>query len=262
MGRFMQTLFRARKENENKELVQRVHILDTVRGFALVNMILYHLAYDVVVIFNTDWPWFYSPAAIYWQQFICWSFILSSGASANLSRHVLKRGLKVLGCGLIITFVTCVFMPEQAIPFGILSFLGFSMIITYLLMPNFNAINPVLGTVGSFLLFAIFRAFPWGYVGFLRIKLFKLPEILYSTKFLFFIGLPHRTYPLVDYFPLIPWIFLFWTGFFGFRLLKGYGFKRLLNLKIPMLSSLGRNTLIVYMLHQPILYGITYLIFA
>ena len=57
----------------------RRHGLDTIRGLALVNMILYHLSWDQVYMFGADWDWYRSDGAYVWQQGICWTFILLSG---------------------------------------------------------------------------------------------------------------------------------------------------------------------------------------
>lgn len=65
-----------------------------------------------------------------------------------------------------------------------------------------------------------------------------------------------------DYFSLIPWFFLFLTGYFLFRLTGRYlkaapDFGR-----CKPLCALGRRSLLVYMLHQPVLYGVTMLLRA
>lgn len=53
-------------------------------------------------------------------------------------------------------------------------------------------------------------------------QLFELPRQLYSVPFLFPLGLPGPGFYSADYFPLIPWIFLFWTGLFLWRFLRPY----------------------------------------
>ena len=54
---------------------RRYQTLDTVRGCALVSMILYHASWDLVYMFGVNWPWYHGFAAHVWQQSICWTFI-------------------------------------------------------------------------------------------------------------------------------------------------------------------------------------------
>ena len=93
----------------------RINLFDTIRGFALISMILYHFTYDAVMIFGQRWTWFSSEWATVWQTSIFVTFIFLSGAVSSLSEKGLKRGLIVLGGGLLVTAVTLIFMPEQKI---------------------------------------------------------------------------------------------------------------------------------------------------
>ena len=74
---------------------RRYQVLDAIRGCALVSMILYHAAWDLVNMFGVDWPWYRGFAAHVWQQSICWTFILLSGYCWALGRRQLRRGLTV-----------------------------------------------------------------------------------------------------------------------------------------------------------------------
>ena len=88
---------------------RRYQVLDTIRGCALVSMILYHACWDLVYMFGMDWPWYHGFAAHVWQQSICWTFILLSGYCFALGRHQLRRGLTVFFCGALITAATWFF---------------------------------------------------------------------------------------------------------------------------------------------------------
>ena len=92
---------------------RRYQVLDAIRGCALVSMILYHAAWDLVNMFGVDWPWYRSFAAHVWQQSICWTFILLSGYCWALGRRQLRRGLTVFFCGAAITAVTWLFMRSK-----------------------------------------------------------------------------------------------------------------------------------------------------
>lgn len=109
---------------------RRYQVLDTIRGCALVSMILYHASWDLVYMFGVDWPWYHGFAAHVWQQSICWTFILLSGYCFSLGRRQLRRGLTVFLCGALITAVTWAFMPENLVLFGVLTLLGSSMLLT------------------------------------------------------------------------------------------------------------------------------------
>lgn len=237
-----------------KTPLPRVNVLDNLRGFSLVSMILYHGMYDLVYLFGVDVPWYRGWPGYIWQQSICWTFILVSGASTHYGKKPLRRGLEVLACGLLLTLGTWLFMPGQVILFGVLHFMGLAMLLAAALRPLLRRIPPAAGLAGAFLLFAFTKGIYFGFLGFLDIPLLRLPAGLYSTPFLFPLGLPGPGFASSDYFPLIPWFFLFLCGYFLWALAKGR-FKPKISRPNP-LAFLGRHSLIIYMLHQPALYGL------
>ena len=92
------------------------------------------------------------------------------------------------------------------------------------------------------------------FIGFEGLRLCALPAGLYRAN-LFWLGLPDLTrFSSADYFPLLPWVFLFWCGVFLARLWHpGRGEAPA---ALQPLCAIGRSTLPVYMLHQPVLYGL------
>lgn len=59
-----------------------------------------------------------------------------------------------------------------------------------------------------------------------------------------------------DYFGLLPWLFLFWAGYY---LHKAVGHRRMEPLRrsvCPALGWMGRHSLLLYLLHQPVIYGV------
>lgn len=234
----------------------RYHLIDALRGFALVNMVAFHLMYDIFNIFSAETGWNSEPLTIIWERFICCSFIILSGVSFNFSHHPFRRGIILNACGFLITIVTVLFIPSQAVWFGILNFLGCAMMISYPLKAYLENIAPAVGAFCSLLLFALLYGVPEGYVGFFGFELFKLPEFLYSFKSLAFIGFPSIDFHSTDYFPIIPWIFLFLAGYFAWRIIKNRNADRFFKRKIPFFGFIGRHTLIIYILHQPIIMGI------
>ena len=99
----------------------RSRALDLARALAILSMVAYHFSYDWFVVLGGDGGW---PGRWYihlWQQSICWTFILVSGACGHFGRHPLKKGLILNLCGLLITAVTVVALPSQAVWFGVLN---------------------------------------------------------------------------------------------------------------------------------------------
>lgn len=113
---------------ENKPA--RLHGIDALRGFTVLSMVAYHFLYDVNIIYGQNPDWYRQPRVFFWQQCICWSFILISGFVWPWGkRKSLRRGLTVNFWGLVITAVTCLVTPTEAIWFGVLNFLGCAMLL-------------------------------------------------------------------------------------------------------------------------------------
>lgn len=126
-----------------KSTSTRCALLDELRGLDLISMMLYHGMWDLVYLFGVRAPWYGSWQGELWQQSICWVFILLSGFCLPLGRHPVKRGAVVFGCGALVTAVTLIFMPADAVWFGVLTLLGSAMIITGLLEKWLEKVPPV-----------------------------------------------------------------------------------------------------------------------
>lgn len=242
---------------------KRLHFLDSLRGFLLVNMIAYHGLWNLVFLFGVHAPWYTGTPGYIWQQGVCWVFFLLSGFCWNFGRSHLKRGLTVFGGGAIVSAVTCLVMPESQILFGVLTCLGSCMILLTPLEKWLTKIPAVAGFALSFGIFALLRNIPIGSLGFENLVICPLPAKLYRNLFTAYLGFPPRSFFSTDYFPLIPWFFLYVAGYFLFHLLeeKGLNERLFAKGKIPVLNWLGRHSLTVYLLHQPILYGLSLLFF-
>ncbi|HJD28603.1 MAG TPA: DUF1624 domain-containing protein [Candidatus Blautia avicola] len=238
----------------------RYYLVDALRGLALINMVLYHFSYDVFVIYGQNPDWLGSTAAFLWQQGICWSFILISGFSWRFgAANSLKRGLLLNGLGLLITAVTWLAIPDEVIFFGILNFIGCGVLLTIPFSKSGEKIPPLLGAGICLILFALTYHIPSGYLQ-IGGGILRLPDGLYSGIFTI-LGFPGPGFYSSDYFPVLPWIFLYWTGWFLHPvLMKSKGIRSLLSIRIPLLSVIGRKTIWVYVLHQPILMGICILL--
>ena len=232
--------------------------LDALRGAALISMIAYHTCWDLVWIFDVRWDWYRSYGAYLWQQSICWTFILLSGYCFSLSRRPFRRGVVVFACGALVTAVTVIFMPDNRVFFGVLSLLGSAILLTAALSPLLRRIPALCGCFISFLCFLLTRHTSGGTWCF---GLFRLPAWLYRNDLTACFGFPPKGFFSTDYFPLLPWLFLFWTGYYLFRLFPPDRWKETINLpRIPLLAAMGRRSLLIYLLHQPVIYGVLTLI--
>ena len=153
----------------------------------------------------------------------------------------------------VLTFVTAVFMPSEAIWFGVLHLNAAAVLLTCLVYPLLQRLPAGAGLAASAALFALTNQLPEGYLGFENWRLCAVPAGLYKTNW-FWLGLPDLTqFASADYFPILPWVFLFWCGVFLARLWRpGRGEPPA---ALRPLCAIGRNTLLVYMLHQPVIYG-------
>lgn len=260
---------------------RRYRILDEIRGITLCSMILYHTVWDLVYIFGYDWKWFRTGMAFLWQQSICFSFILLSGFCFSLGKKKLRRGLEVFGAGVLISLVTEVFMPQNRIRFGVLTLLGSCMLLVALAemikmalckpecnrevcSARSNSFSHPLRGIVSLLLFILTRRINYGVLGFGDITVVRLPRALYNLGDIGnYLGFTEDTFFSTDYFSLFPWIFLFLTGYFVFRWMEQK--EWLANIgKAPTLGKwwnpIGRHSLIIYLLHQPVVYGILYVL--
>lgn len=238
----------------------RLFLLDGVRGFALVNMILYHTLYDVVYIFGHPIGWYQSQIGYLWQQSICWCFILLSGFCFSLGKRPIRRGGLIFIMGCAVSLVTAIAMPEQRVRFGILSLIGCSMILTGLCSNLLGKINPFVGLGLSFGVFLLTKTVPIGAIGFADTPILSLPKMLYQTGWLYPLGFPRWDFFSSDYFSIIPWLFLYWTGYFIAKAVGDCQRFDCLKHSIPVLGWIGKHSLWIYLVHQPVVYAVLILL--
>lgn len=222
----------------------RIWEIDALRGLCIPVMVLIHLIYDVVNLYGfVDWPY---PA---WYSLFKNNygavFLLISGVSVTLGRRSAHRGLTVFLWGMVVSVVTVgMYLTGMAgrgiiIYFGVLHCLGTCM----LLWPVFRPLSPgTLAAVGMGLALA-----GW----WLRGQVWQMP-VLMPLGFVF------PGFASSDYFPLMPNLGYFLLGAsFG----KRYYSKR--QSLLPRIDSgsapiralcwMGRHSLTIYLLHQPLL---------
>lgn len=242
---------------------KRYTVIDCLRGITLIEMVLYHALWDLVHIFHVEIPFFLSNGAYVWQQSIRWVFILLSGFCWALSRNHLRRGLIVFGASVIVSGVTAVFMPNSLILFGVLCLIGTAMLVTIPLDKLFRKLSPYIGLLACILLFALTRHVRQGVIGIGNLTLLEIPESFFANYFTAYLGFPHDAFFSTDYVPIIPWLFMFWIGYFVFRIFERHDLLKWLSaFRLRPLEWIGRHSLIIYLLHQPIVYAALYLFFA
>lgn len=238
---------------------QRYTVLDSLRGGTVLCMVLYHALWDLVNIFHVQIPWFSSGAAYVWQQTIRWTFILLSGFCWSFGHKKIKRALTVLLCSVVVSVVSIVFMPEGKILFGVLSLIGTGMVVMIPLDKITKKGSPYLGLVVCGLLFAVTRHVQTGTLGIGEWEPIKLPSALYANYVTAYLGFPPESFCSSDYVPLVPWLFLYGMGYFIYLICeKNHSLSCLSAFRAKPLEWLGRHSLIIYMLHQPIVYGVLY----
>lgn len=233
--------------------------LDCLRGFTVLNMIAYHASWDLVYIFGKDWPWYHGTGAYIWQQCICCTFITLSGFCAAFSRHPVKRGLIVSGIGLGVMAVTILFMPEDMVKWGVLTLIGAGMLLIGALRRYLQKLPAWAGLPLCVLLFGMTRHTAAGYWGLWRLPLVSLPGWLYRNDLTALFGFPGPDFYSTDYFALLPWVFLFLSGFYAYHL---FG-KQVMAVPwkgFAPLNFIGRHALEIYVVHQPVIYGILWLL--
>lgn len=238
-----------------KNKSQRLWELDVLRGIAIILMVLFHVVFNLDNFFGADYVsydtgfWYYEGrvAAII---FIMLVGVVSSVISQRENPEVALqknsyRGLRLIALGLVITVVTFIFARENMIWFGILHFLGLSVLISIPLC-RYRWTNVFLAIV----LFA-------GY--------YPIRELYTDNYFGLIFGVTPSTFSSYDYYALIPWLGYVLLGIaLGNWIYQG---KKRLVKRDPTqiekaLAITGKYSLWIYLIHQPILLGVMWLYFS
>jgi uncharacterized membrane protein len=227
--------------------MNRLWEVDLLRGIAIILMIIFNysfaLYYLSIYTLNGGFLYWYV-----FPRFIGGMFIFISGLSLTLFQSRIKkgihkkffsRGLKIFGLGILITVVTFLTFPEAFIIFGILHFIGISIILGQFFL-KFKRLNLFLG------LLIIFFGF-------------YLQNFRFDFSWFLWLGFIPNNFYTFDYWPIFPWFGVTLLGIFFGNLLYKNG-KRLFKIKdfsnsfiVKFLDFLGRNSLTIYLLHQPLL---------
>ena len=226
--------------------------VDALRGTAVLFMVIYHFAFDWNF-FVSAIPGFYAGFWVYFARATAAAFVALAGLSttlyANRKREsgsewkpVLKRGAFIFLLGMAITFFTFLAFPAYAIFFGVLHLMGLSIVlgIPFLRRPRVAALAGIL-IAGIGILF-----YQPGMQGVLPFVPVLLPGGVQSF----------------DYVPLLPWFGVFLLGmalgnyfYPNGNPIKGLGWEQG-NVWVQLLARVGRKSLAIYLVHQPVLVGV------
>ncbi len=232
-------------------MTKRIWELDALRGICVLGMVMVHLLYDLSNL-GLDITSRLFRFAQYWGGTL---FVLISGICITLGSRHIRRGLTVFCCGMVCTAVTAGMYwfgfagKDIIIYFGVLHCLGTCMLLWSLLR---RCPNWLLAVLGSF---------------FCMTGLYLERVILVDFPWLIPFGFQFPGFASSDYFPLLPNLGYFLLGALLGRIL--YPKKETLFPKmdpppfpIRFLCGCGRHSLLIYLLHQPLITGFLALIFT
>ena len=246
---------------ENTSPKRRMALLDTLRGLAVVIMIIFHLEYDLVFMFGASWlaDSFYTQSDYSWIATSL--FVFLAGITVRFSREPARHGAKILVIAAGFTLATAFIFPGSAIYFGVLHLIACGMLVYSLVYKAAYKMPWWLGLLLCAALFAFSFNISSGYLGFEFLRL-DLPGALTSNNLLYPFGFIRSGFSSVDYLPLLPWLFMFFCGVFAGGPITRNKMPELFYRDIcPPLTWLGRHSLIIYIVHQPIIYALLYIIY-
>lgn len=210
----------------------RIDELDSLKATALVMMLVSNFItdlnyFDIMTIEKGDfWWWLARSTATLFVGLSGFSYYLADRKEHVFSK-TFKRTQRLIFWAFTITIMTFLFEPNAYVRFGVLHLLAFASIAAFPLV-RYPLIAFMVG-----------------------ISFFLIP--LFPSETLVWLGLSETGLLAVDYFPLNPWfgVFLICIGLSSQIYPEG---KPLLDLKWPeKWLFLGRNTLLIYVFHQPFL---------
>ncbi len=251
-------------DNTAPEKTRRIRILDTLRGLAIIYMLFYHTVFDLAEMFGVEW----AEAVLRSQDGISiWftgTFVLLGGVTIRFSRDPAIHGARLLIISAVFSLVTAFFFPGCGIYFGVLHLFSIGMLFYAVFRKQLERIPMILGICACLLLFIFTLHTQKGVWGFDGLFTLPVPEALTQNNYLYSFGFLKNSFSTVDYLPVFPWIFLFLIGCFAGRLLTMAKDKSLPDAfyrdYCPPITWLGKHSLVIYVVHQPIVYAVLFIV--
>ena len=228
----------------------RIWELDALRGVCILCVIVVHFLFDLSFFGGLDLtlPAWY----VFIQEYGGAIFVVLSGVCVTLGSKSVRRGLIVFACGMLITAVTYGMYrlgmsgADVVVKFGVLHLLGVCMLV----YPAFKKLPPAaLALLGLAI----------------AITGYAIRGVVVPQHWLFPLGLTYEGFTSSDYFPLFPQLGYFLIGAAIGK--TAYREKKTLLpgsfQKTPVARFFcwcGRQSLFIYLLHQPIVYGLLELV--
>lgn len=227
----------------------RIGLIDVLRGVAILAVIAYHLTWDLGDFgFLPSRP-AQSETGENIAHAIAGTFLFLVGVSLVLShadgfraRAFGRRLVELVGYGALISLVTYLVMPSQWVSFGILQCIA---VVSVLAVPFLRPSRAV--ALGAAVL---------------AVALPGLVQLPGSSRWVSWTGLTEATAPTIDSAPVLPLFALTLLGVVLMRTLRANGGDHRLAAVstdrglLGWLAFLGRHTLVIYLVHQPILLGL------
>ena len=222
----------------------RYPVIDCIRGFAIIAMIAYHFGFDlnmqgyILLDINHNSNWQVARSLILGTFLFVAGFSMALATNQNIKRRLIRL-VRIAACAVLVSIGSYFMFPDSWIFFGVLHFVLVGTIICWLVMP-YQKLLLILAM--SLLTVGI---------------LYQSP--IFNSPFLQWLGM--MTYKPIteDYVPVLPWLGLMLIGARMGQLAltksKLWLFDYKLSSILLPVQWLGQHSLIVYMLHQPILLG-------
>ena len=229
---------------------ERFWEIDFARGVAIIMMVIFHTLFDIaflgiypIEVYSGFWHIFAYITASLFVFLVGISLTLSAARAAPrlegfaYAWKFISRGLWIFALGMVVTLVTWLYLGEGYVIFGILQFIGLSVIIGPIFF-RFGKKNIILGITAILAGLAL-----QGVVG---------------PLWLVWLGVHPASFYSVDYTPLLPWFGVVLIGIAAGQWLYPGGIRRfsLPDMKFSPargISFLGRHSLLIYFVHQPVI---------
>ena len=223
----------------------RYPVIDCIRGFAILAMIAYHFGFDLNMQgyisqdINHNSNWQVARSLILGTFLFVAGFSMALATNQNIKRRLIRL-VRIAACAVLVSIGSYFMFPDSWIFFGVLHFVLVGSLICWLVMPYQKLL----------LIFAM---------SILTIGIFYESPV-FNRPFLQWLGM--MTYKPIteDYVPLLPWLGVMMIGarMGQWALTKSklwlFDYKPS-SIFLPV-QWLGRHSLIVYIIHQPILLGV------
>ncbi len=223
----------------------RLPALDAARGVAIIAMVIYHFGWNLSVLelIPVDlrdypaWVWFGHAIAASFLALVGVGLVLAHGQGFGRERF-LRRLALIAGAAALVTAGTYLVFPDQFIFFGILHHIALASVLA---LP--------------------FLRLPWVVAAATALAVFALPLVfkadVFSSPWLVWLGLGTRVPSTNDFVPVFPWFAFVLAGIAIAKVWRPVASREAALPPPPVraLGWMGRKSLPIYLIHQPVLYG-------